>query len=86
MPWPCSICELNFQTLNKVTRHKEQYHSSKKRAREYVEKHEHYLEDSEKAYQDTSFVYSKSMLDKFDKSGNKMEDSEVDKILEEFDV
>ena len=44
------------------------------------------MEDSEKAYQDTSFVYSESMLDEVDKSGNKMEDSEVDKMLEEFDV
>ena len=53
---------------------------------ENVEKHENYENYLEKAYQDTSFIYSESMLDEFDKSGNKWEDSEVDKMLEEFDV
>ena len=44
------------------------------------------MEDSDIVYQDTSFIYSESMLDEFDISGNKLKDSEVDKMLKEFDV
>ena len=58
----------------------------KKRKGKYKKTSENYLEDSEKDFQDTSFVYSESMLDEFDKSGNQLEDSEVDKLLEEFGV
>lgn len=77
---------MNFKTFNEVTRHNEQHHSSNKREKENVKTPENNLEASEKDFQDTSFVYSESMLDEFDKSGNQLEDSEVDKLLEEFGV
>ena len=77
---------MNFKTLNEVTRHNEQHHSSNKREKENIKTSKNNLEDSEKDFQYTSFVYSESMLDEFDKSGNQLEDSEVDKLLEEFGV
>lgn len=82
----CSTCDMTFKTFNEVTRHNEQHHSSNKREKENVKTPENNLEASEKDFQDTSFVYSESMLDEFDKSGNQLEDSEVDKLLEEFGV
>ena len=82
----CSTCDMNFRTLNEVTKHDEQHHSSKKREAKNTKTSENNLEDSEKDFQDTSFVYSEFMLDEFDKSGNLLEDSEVDKLLEEFGV
>ena len=46
----CSTCDMNFKTLNEVTRHNEQHHSSNKRETENIKTSENNLEDSEKDF------------------------------------
>ena len=62
----CSFCEKSFKTMSEVLQHKAQKHKEKIKEIDILDNIENGSEDFNEVDQDTSFVYSESMLDKFD--------------------